>query len=270
MLREALVPAFRSTGGWTLLRRSAEDSPVNRSCSAAAASHSGRVRRTNEDAYAFYLNDRDGSGDFVVCDGMGGAAAGDVASRLAASTMIEAMRTGAMNGEQLERAVGAANASVFSRAEQDPAVTGMGTTLTALAIRGERGWVAQVGDSRCYRFRSQKLELLTQDHSLLKEQLRLGLITPRQAIFSPLRHVITRAIGTHDHVTADISELDILLNDFYLLASDGLTNEVDDDEIANILGSAPEPCAALIDAACQAGGRDNITCVLVRIVNPGS
>jgi protein phosphatase len=163
--------------------------------------------------------------------------------------------------------VDAANDSVRRSAERDPARAGMGTTLVALAARGNRAWVAHVGDSRCYRARDGKLERLTLDHSLVDEQVRLGQLTPAQAETSPMRNVITRAVGTQDEVAADLIDFAVEPGDLYLLASDGLMREVDDEQIAGILhasGDLEQMCARLIGAANEAGGRDNITCVLAR------
>lgn len=212
----------------------------------------------------------DGSGgDFVVCDGMGGAAAGELASGIAAETMLRGMASGPLSAERMRQAVRAANASVYSRSELDPALEGMGTTLVSLALSGVRGWVAHVGDSRCYRLREAGLERLTQDHSLVEEQVRQGRLTPAEAAVSPLRNIITRAVGTSGEVVADIAEIDVLPRDLYLLTSDGLTREVSEEQIAEILRAAKRPeqmCLALIDAANRAGGRDNITCILVRVL----
>ncbi len=169
--------------------------------------------------------------------------------------------------ETFQQAVDAANHSVHRSAEQDPARAGMGTTLVAMATRGDRAWVAHVGDSRCYRLRDGGLERLTHDHSLVDEQVRLGQLTPAQAETSPMRNVITRAVGTQDEVDADVIEFAVARGDLYLLASDGLMREVDDERIAGILrasGELEQTCAQLIEAANEAGGRDNITCVLAR------
>ena len=143
----------------------------------------------------------------------------------------------------------------------------MGTTLVALATRGDHAWVAHVGDSRCYRLRNNQLERLTRDHSLVDEQVRLGQLTPAQAAISPMRNVITRAVGTQNEVDADLIDFAVTPGDLYLLASDGLMREVDDDTIARILRSAGDlksTCEQLIRAANEAGGHDNITCGLAR------
>ena len=243
---------------------------------AAGASHQGRTRKTNEDAYGFTLSNAEGVCNFVVCDGMGGAAAGEVASRMAVDAMLQAMTPQpaaeanfpqAWTREAFQEAVHAANASVYRSAAQDPAKAGMGTTLVAMAIRANHAWVAHVGDSRCYRLRNGQLERLTRDHSLVDEQVRLGQLTQAQAENSPMRNVITRAIGTQDEVDADLIEFAVAPNDLYLLASDGLMREVDDRHIAKVLSATADleqACARLIRAANDSGGRDNITCLVVR------
>jgi PPM family protein phosphatase len=234
---------------------------------AAGASDQGRTRKTNEDAYGLSLRNAEGACDFVVCDGMGGAAAGEIASRLAVEAMMRAMSHAALTPETFQLAVDAANESVRRSAERDPTKAGMGTTLVALATRGNRAWVAHVGDSRCYRARDGKLERLTLDHSLVDEQVRLGQLTPAQAETSPMRNVITRAVGTQDEVAADLIDFPVEPGDLFLLASDGLMREVDDQQIGGILhlsGDLEKMCARLIAAANEAGGRDNITCVLAR------
>src|SRR3984885_11334038 len=198
---------------------------------------------------------------------MGGAAAGEIASRMAVEAMLHAMSDGVLTRETFQQAVDVANHSVHRSAEQNPARAGMGTTLVAMATRGNHAWVAHVGDSRCYRLRDDRLERLTHDHSLVDEQVRLGQLTPAQAETSPMRNVITRAVGTQDEVDADVIDFVVAPGDLYLLASDGLMREVDDQHIAGILHTAEDlqqTCAQLIETANQAGGRDNITCVLVR------
>jgi protein phosphatase len=246
---------------------------------AAGASHPGRVRPANEDSYTFQLDESEAVGNFVVCDGMGGAAAGEIASRIAAETMLDAMSADPLTISRMQQAVACANSNVYLRAERDPELSGMGTTLVALGLRGRNGWVANVGDSRCYRFRMGKLERLTEDHSLVDEQVRLGKLTPDQAAVSPFRNVITRAVGTDAQVAADIQEFETMPGDMYLLASDGLTRELSDDRISRILRSgngteqlvAPEQLDPaqivnnLIEAANQAGGQDNVTCLLVHV-----
>jgi PPM family protein phosphatase len=234
---------------------------------AAGASDQGRTRKSNEDAYGLNLNNAEAACNFVVCDGMGGAAAGEIASQLAVDAMLHAMSPAIVTSKTFQQAVDAANDSVHRSAVQNPSRAGMGTTLVAMATRGNHAWVAHVGDSRCYRMRAGQLERLTLDHSLVDEQVRLGQLTPAQAETSPMRNVITRAVGTQDEVDADMIEFAVEPGDVYLLASDGLMREVDDARIAGILGKAgdlQQTCAQLIAAANEAGGHDNITCVLAR------
>jgi protein phosphatase len=144
----------------------------------------------------------------------------------------------------------------------------MGTTLVSLVTEESRAWVLNVGDSRCYRLRGNLLEQITLDHSLVEEQVRLGRMTPDEALHSPLRNVITRALGTQNEVTADVFEMETEPGDVFLLCSDGLTREVDDRRLEEILaGGQPqdEVCESLVCTANKAGGRDNITCVVVRV-----
>jgi len=233
---------------------------------AAGRTDVGQVRTSNEDAFGYCVED----GVFALCDGMGGAAAGEVASRIAVDTLIERLceaRSQENRRRVLEDAIADANQRVHSRAEREAALRGMGTTLVALAIGGDHALIGHVGDSRCYLFRKGKLIRKTLDHSLVDEQVRLGQLTQDEADHSPLRNVITRAIGTQNSVAADIGELDLRPGDILLLCSDGLTRELPDDNIALLLkeeGDLDELCSRLVNAAKAAGGHDNITAVLVR------
>jgi len=251
---------------------------------AAAASHRGRVRTANEDSFGICAEE----GLFVVCDGMGGAAAGEVASRVAVDAVLKSLcgpRKAAAardtdpgligdssNSEfsvLLRDAVSDANHLVFSQAANDSRLHGMGTTLVALLVQGSKVWVAHVGDSRCYRYRDGALEQLTRDHSLVDEQVKLGQLTREEADRSPLRNVITRAVGSQRSVSTEISEIQTEPGDLFLLCSDGLTRELPDGRIETILKQTPDLdaiCKHLIDAANDAGGRDNVTCVVVRTV----
>jgi protein phosphatase len=239
---------------------------------AAALTDVGRKRASNEDAFGFSVE----HGIYVVCDGMGGAAAGEIASSLAVGEVLRLLEKRNENAERTEaetmpalaeQAVHAANEIVFSRAQSDDKLSGMGTTLVVLVAEKDRLWVVNVGDSRCYRLRNQCLEQLTLDHSLVEELVRLGRMTPGEALSSPLRNVITRALGTQSSITPDIIELEAEPGDLYLLCSDGLPREISDETIESILTmdlSLEEMCANLVHAAKKAGGNDNITCVLVR------
>ena len=251
---------------------------------AAAASHRGRVRTANEDSFGICAEE----GLFVVCDGMGGAAAGEVASRVAVDAVLKSLcsprKTIAARdtdpgpigdtspsevSELLRDAVSDANHLVFSQAANDSRLHGMGTTLVALLAQGRKVWVAHVGDSRCYRYRDGVLEQLTRDHSLVDEQVKLGQLTREEADRSPLRNVITRAVGSQRSVSTEISEFETMSGDLFLLCSDGLTRELADGRIETILKETDDLdliCKRLIDAANDAGGRDNVTCVVVRTV----
>ncbi len=233
---------------------------------AVAVTDRGRKRPSNEDAFGFSVE----HGVYVVCDGMGGAAAGEIASSLAVEEVLRLLtaRTEAVPMPlAAEQAICAANQAIFSRSERNYKLNGMGTTLVGLVTEEQHVWVLNVGDSRCYRLRGGHLEQLTLDHSLVEEQVRLGRMTPSEALRSPLRNVITRALGTQSHVTPDIFALEAEPGDLFLLCSDGLTRELSNLQIESLLGRAwllEDKCARLVDAAKKAGGNDNITCLLVR------
>lgn len=234
---------------------------------AAAVTDRGRKRPSNEDAFGFSVE----QGIYVVCDGMGGAAAGEIASSLAVD---EVLRLLSSRGESpaphlvAEQALCAANEAIYSRSQRNYKLSGMGTTLVGLMVEDRRVWVLNVGDSRCYRLRERRLEQLTLDHSLVEEQVRLGRMTRAQAMRSPLKNVITRALGTQSHVTPDIAEIEAEPGDLFLLCSDGLTRELSDSRIESLLSTdlpLADQCACLVEAAKKAGGHDNITCLLVRV-----
>lgn len=235
---------------------------------AAAVSDTGRKRTSNEDSYGLSVE----HGIYLVCDGMGGAAAGEIASSLAVE---EAMRvlsdrladeSASVRGAA-EEAVAAANEAIHSRSQRNSRLSGMGTTFVALLVRERRVWVVNIGDSRCYRLRDRRLEQLTQDHSWVDEQVRMGLMTEAEANRSQFRNVITRALGTQSSVTPDIFEMEAEPGDLFLLCSDGLTRELNDGLIESMLAldlPLERLCARVVDAAKKAGGHDNITCLLVR------
>jgi len=234
---------------------------------AAAQTDRGRKRSSNEDAFGFSVE----HGVYVVCDGMGGAAAGEVASSIAVDELLRQLTSrkeaAAPLPELAEKAVCAANDAIFSRAQRNRRLAGMGTTLVALVVEERRAWVLNVGDSRCYRLRQGRIEQLTVDHSLVEEQVRMGRMSQSEALRSPLRNVITRALGTQNCVTPDCFEFQAEPGDVFMLCSDGLTRELTDRAIESILVSdlsLQERCARLIEAAKKAGGHDNITSVLVQ------
>ena len=235
---------------------------------AAAVTDRGRKRPSNEDAFGYSVE----HGVYVVCDGMGGAAAGEIASSVAVDEVLRLLSERKEEGplpELAEKAVSAANQAIFSRAQRNDKLSGMGTTLVALVVEERHVWVLNIGDSRCYRLRGGHLEQLTLDHSLVEEQVRLGRMTRSEALRSPLRNMITRALGTQNRVTPDCFALESEPGDIFLLCSDGLTRELSDSAIQSLLmakGTLQERCRCLVDGAKKAGGHDNITCLLVQAV----
>jgi serine/threonine protein phosphatase PrpC len=233
---------------------------------AAAVTDRGRKRPSNEDAFGFSVE----HGVYVVCDGMGGAAAGEIASSLAVDEMMRLLTVrdaGHPLLDDAEKAVASANETIFMRAQSSENLNGMGTTLVTLLAEEQRGWLINVGDSRGYRLRGSKLEQITLDHSLVEEQVRMGRMDPAEALRSPFKNVITRALGTQSSVTPDIFELENEPGDLFMLCSDGLTRELADATVEWILKldlPLQELCARLVEAANDSGGHDNITCLLVR------
>jgi serine/threonine protein phosphatase PrpC len=241
----------------------------------AAQTDIGLVRKSNQDSFGI---DEDLS-LYVVCDGMGGAAGGEIASSIAVETFLTVARQElqSLDGKSdsdsvaLQRAVAAANRAVVVRAGWDICYRGMGTTLVAARVKGDKLTVIHVGDSRTYLVRENQAVQLTEDHSHVAEQVRLGLMTAEQAERSSLRSVITRAIGAEADVRSDLQEMTLLVGDTVLLTSDGLIRHVSDGEIAETIGSAAsadEACERLIALARYRGGSDNITCIVVAVVDP--
>jgi protein phosphatase len=234
--------------------------------SASALTDRGRKRPSNEDAFGLSVE----HGVYVVCDGMGGAAAGEVASSLAVAEVMRLLAERPWTSPppiEAAEAVAAANEAIFLRSQRNQSLNGMGTTLVALVVEDRRAWMVNVGDSRGYRLRNSHLEQITLDHSLVEEQIRLGQMSPQEALRSPLKNVITRALGTQSVVTPDIFEFETEPGDLFLLCSDGLIREVPDSQLESLLcldSTLEEMCSRLVDAANEAGGHDNITCVLVR------
>jgi PPM family protein phosphatase len=233
---------------------------------AAAASDLGRKRSSNEDSFGYSVE----RGVYVVCDGMGGAAAGEIASSLAVDELMHLLAGSSAPASpraEAERAIAAANKAIYSKAQRNHKLSGMGTTMVVLLAEDRRVWIFNIGDSRAYRLRKCSLEQITLDHSHVEEQVRLGRMTEAEALRSPLRNVITRALGTQIQVTPDIFELEAEPGDLFLLCSDGLTRELSDSLLESLLCidlPLDELCARLINAANKAGGHDNITCLLVR------
>jgi PPM family protein phosphatase len=238
----------------------------------------GLARENNEDSVTVDEATRLG----ILADGMGGYNAGEVASGMA-TTFIKselgrwlAQAGRHANAREVRRAmeicVDNANRSIFNAANSNPQYSGMGTTLVVGVFQDGRLMLGHIGDSRCYRLRNGELEQITKDHSLLQEQMDAGLITPEQAATSTNKNLVTRALGVEDAVLLEVNEHRVEAGDIYLMCSDGLSDMVDDEGIARILGQdAPleQKVASLIDTANANGGRDNIS-VLVARASEGS
>ncbi len=239
----------------------------------AARTDTGLVRTHNEDDYGY----DDALGLYVVCDGMGGAAGGEIASKLAVDTFLVIARQEiqSLNGNcdatelALRRAVAAANRAVVVRAGWDICYRGMGTTLVGARLCGQKLTVVHVGDSRAYLVRDGQAMPLTEDHSYVAEQVRMGMMNQEQAANSSLQSVITRAIGADADVQPDLRSITVQTGDWLLLTSDGLTRHLSAAEIAEQITSASSPDEAserLVELAKQRGGSDNITCLVVRVL----
>ena len=231
----------------------------------------GQLRSVNQDSMLL------GPDVFVVADGMGGHQGGEVASALAVEAIeAVAQRLPGASVTELITAVQDANETVFERGTQEPSLSGMGTTLVAIAtvVEGdeERIAIVNVGDSRAYRLSGGELQQITEDHSLVAELVRDGRISEEEAAVHPQRNIVTRALGQDEHVLVDDFQVLPHTGDRYLLCSDGLTNEVDETDIASVLRTVSDPDEAarqLVEQANAHGGRDNITIVIVDVVDDG-
>lgn len=225
----------------------------------------GRQRSTNEDSYL------DSAPLFGVADGMGGARAGEVASRIAVETLADGDRIGGGHSgaeAMLADTARDANRRIYELAQEDDSRTGMGTTFTAVLVQDGDVVAGHVGDSRLYRFRDHELERLTRDHSLVEELVRRGELDPEEAETHPQRSIITRALGPEPDVEVETFTSPGRAGDVYLVCSDGLTSMVPESRVASILeedGSLDDAARALVEAANGAGGKDNITVVLFRL-----
>jgi serine/threonine protein phosphatase PrpC len=224
----------------------------------AVATHTGRKRRHNEDAYVC------APPIFAIADGMGGARAGEVASGLAAAA-VEAGEAGGDGKERVGALIQAANRSVYERSSQDAEVAGMGTTMTVALVEDASVTFGHVGDSRAYVLRDGTLEQLTDDHSLVAELVRGGKLSAEEAEHHPQRSVITRALGTDPDVDVDTFTVDVHDGDVFVLCSDGLTDMIGDAEIGEVLSerrsSLQDAAKELVRRANKAGGQDNITVI---------
>lgn len=238
----------------------------------AARSDVGMIRSGNEDA--FFAHATRGKGVFIVADGMGGHAAGEVASEMAVQIVSrELQELDDVYGEgarsRIAESLRIANRAIYDRTIQESDKQGMGTTASVLVVGGSRYLIGQVGDSRVYLLRDGALRQLTKDHSYVQEQVDAGFLTPEQARYHPYSNVITRCVGASDVVEPDTYSGELRNGDVFLVASDGLTGMVDDRRLQQLLlsrASAGRVVDALIAEANYRGGLDNITAVVVQVV----
>ena len=241
--------------------------------------HIGKVRQMNQDALGLY----DHLGLWIIADGMGGHAGGEIASQLAVEhlasffknhcTALPKNRNGSTESTVILReAMEAANQAIRDHTRHHVEYTGMGTTAVAVHISDQSPFMATIahsGDSRAYLLRDQTLSLLTRDHSLVEEQIELGIITPEQARTHPLRHVLTRALGIEHSVIPSVTTIEITKKDQLLLCTDGLTKMITDQQILDTILGVNTPldraCHALIEEANNQGGQDNVTVVMLGV-----
>lgn len=251
------------------------------SVKAAGKTDIGLVRKNNEDNFGYDLR----HGIFVLCDGMGGQAAGEVASKIAVDTVIDYFRRSndakspvigkkfdgmSARAAALANAIQMANVAIQEGMAADVQRSGMGSTIVAVSVEGELFSIAHVGDSRIYLMRAGSIQPLTTDHSLVMEQVRRGLITEEQAEHSGMQNVIVRALGSEDSVEPDLADHEFQRDDILLLCCDGLSRFVRDEAMLEILTRSRDlemACGELIEAAKAAGSDDNITCLLIKAVD---
>ena len=233
--------------------------------------HRGAVRQQNQDAYAVRELE-DGRGLAVVCDGMGGARAGNVASSMAVELFMRKLEEQGQPGDDpqkwLKTAAAHANDGVFQKAVEDPDCTGMGTTLVAALAGNGKAVLLNEGDSRAYHITKQAIRRITRDHSVVEDLVAKGDLTPEQARNHPQKNLITRALGTARRVKADLFQETVAEGDYLLLCSDGLINEVTDQEIHRevLAGGTPqEICQRLMTRTLDSGAPDNVTVVLFQL-----
>ena len=267
-------------GGLRVLTKSLEGDVVQ--IVSGGVSDLGRVRTNNEDSFRIV----EAQNLFILSDGMGGEAHGEVASAMAVDTIAKycaepseakdegvtlhgsALESWGPQTKKLQNAVFQANFAIYQSAQEHPEQRGMGATLTAGWVNGNKLSLAHVGDSRAYLLRAGSLQQLSSDHSLVAEQVRRGILTPQQAEESDMQSVLLRALGAHPEVEVDVEEIDLIPRDVLLFCSDGLTRMVTEPEIAGTLQAETDPVAAaqkLVDLANERGGLDNVTVVVARV-----
>src|SRR5207302_3360993 len=266
---------LRGRSGWARATSSASARPTSWSrrtdvpvAAYAVASDTGRRRLRNEDNYVV------APPLFAVADGMGGAQAGEVASRLAASALETDDSDGLQGLERIDALIQEANRRIYDRASTDPAASGMGTTMTVALVEGMSVVIGHVGDSRAYLVRGESMEQLTEDHSLVNELVKSGKLSEEEALIHPQRSVITRAVGTDPDVDVDVFTIEAEDGDVFLLCSDGLTDMVEDVDILDLIdrnrGDLESAVRSLVQFANKEGGEDNITAVAFRISADGA
>jgi protein phosphatase len=249
---------------------------------AGARTAVGKVRKHNEDSMAC----EPGLGLFVVCDGMGGEAAGEVASQLAIKTILETVNGADTSPPptpseehkgfqprtlRLAAALERSNQAIYEQAQHDVHQTGMGTTAVSAWLENNQASLAHVGDSRAYLWHGGQLEQLTRDHSLVEEQVRAGIITREQSLESDKQNILLRALGKEPAVEVELGERQLQPGDYLLLCSDGLTRMVSERELSDTIGRLrdPQPIAdRLVERAVENGGVDNVTAVVVEVGGP--
>lgn len=241
----------------------------------------GCVRSKNEDAWGYDAS----CGVYVVCDGMGGQAAGEVASRMSVDAVLDYFRAGARDGKypssldlvdglsnlanHLSNAIFWANRQVYEAAGRNPEKAGMGSTIVSVFVQEDAYALAHVGDSRIYLIRTGEIRQLTADHSLVMEQVRRGMMTLAEARTSTMQNIIMRALGTEPTVVPDLEDMTAEKGDVLVLCTDGLTRHIPDESICDVVISTKDlnaACERLVEGARDAGGEDNITCMLLRFV----
>ncbi len=231
--------------------------------------HTGMVRKNNEDAYGIFPD----LSLYVVADGLGGHAGGEVASRLVVEIIRSEIAASTANSDTeaiIQNAIQTANSSIRSAAEEDSGLHGMGTTVVAVIIDADKAVIGHVGDSRAYVIRNDAITQITRDHTVAEEYIRIGLLTPGDAFYHPSRHTLSRAIGTEGAAYADFGSVRLQAGDVLLLCTDGLTNSLPDKEILQTVmefrPDAENITTKLIEFANDRGGVDNITVVAVCVV----
>ena len=226
------------------------------------ATHVGKIRKNNEDSLAVIEPET-----FVVADGMGGQAAGEVASQMLVETVKNFLPlvSETWSEDILKKSILKSNAEILKKSKENPQLQGMGTTATILHLHQGKAYFAHIGDSRIYRMRNSNFEQITEDHSYVETLVRNGELTPEQAKAHPMKNILTQAVGAVDDIEVETGNFSVAEGDIYLLCTDGLTNMVEDFDIGKILSESDNPADDLIQSALDNGGHDNISVIVVRV-----